>query len=195
MKRAIRVRITLFLRPCGLAARPLKSGAARGQSAMSREVLGFQGRPDGPDVPALRPAFVEQKLPSVNNLRIAASLAALFLDASGGMARAQVNISPQALAHRAYCIEQAEQNDLVFVGAYVIRGERGITYRCRDEVAVAYFNDLGRRRKRSEDRVESNETGVYVLRPIFGVGYCWHKTEDERRLPVSFWGCDVYVAY
>jgi hypothetical protein len=137
----------------------------------------------------------EQKLPSGNIFRAPAILVAVILGAVGGAARAQVNISPQALAHRAYCIEQAEQNDLVFLGAYVLRGERGITYRCRDEVAVAYFNDLGRRRRRADDRVESNITGVYVLRPIYGVGYCWHKIEDENRLPVSFWGCDVFVAY
>lgn len=125
----------------------------------------------------------------------AALVLAAALSAMAGVARAQVNISPQALTHYAHCIEQAEQNDVIYFGAYVIRGERGITYRCRDEVAVAYYNDLGRRRRRSVDRTESHPTGVYVLRPIFGIGFCWHKVENEIRLPVSFWGCDVFVAY
>jgi hypothetical protein len=110
-------------------------------------------------------------------------------------ARAQVNIAPQALQHYAYCIEQSQQNNFVFPGDYVAPLERGVMYRCRDEVAVAYYNDLGRRRRRSEDRFVSNETGAYVLRPITGVGYCWHKVENELHLPVSYWGCDLFVAY
>jgi hypothetical protein len=163
---------------------------------VDRIFLGLAGSRRGLYSPAASGAMrAEQEVKSKYNFRFAAFLAGVALCAMASAARAQVNISPQALAHRAYCIDQAEQNDLVFLGAYVIRGERGITYRCRDEVAVAYFNDLGRRRGRVEDRVEENPTGVYVLRPIFGVGFCWHKIEDELRRPVSFWGCDIYVAY
>lgn len=138
---------------------------------------------------------VEQKVMFVKVFRFAALVvSALALAGPGnvatsGAARAQVNISPQALNHYAFCIEQATQFHLVFPN------ERGVTYRCRDEVAVAYFNDLGRRRRQSTDRVADNVTGVYVLRPIWGIGYCWHKVEDELRLPVSFWGCDVFMAY
>jgi hypothetical protein len=131
----------------------------------------------------------------IMNRRAALSLCGLVLALPVGSAQGQVNIAPQALQHYAYCIEQANQFNMVNPGAFVHLGERGVTYRCRDEVAVAYFNDLGRRRRRSEDRFVSNETGAYVLRPITGVGVCWHKVEDALRLPVSFWGCDVYVAY
>jgi hypothetical protein len=136
-------------------------------------------------------SLVEQRVPSVHFrfLRFAALvLLALGLSAMSGSAHAQVNISPPALNHYSYCIEQATQFNFVFPN------ERGVTYRCRDEVAVAYFNDLGRRRQRA-DRIADNVTGVYVLRPIWGIGYCWHKIENELRLPVSFWGCDVFVAY
>ncbi|MCI4677152.1 hypothetical protein K9U39_12885 [Rhodoblastus acidophilus] len=116
-------------------------------------------------------------------------LAAPILVALGcGPARAQ-DISPQALTHYAYCIEQAQQYGFVF------QGQRGIAYRCRDEVAVAYFNDLGRQRRRAVDRIERNATGVYDLRAIRDVGFCWHKIENELRQPVSFWGCDIYVAF
>jgi hypothetical protein len=115
--------------------------------------------------------------------------------AMGGAACAQVSIAPQALNHYAWCLEQAQQYNTVRPGDFVAPMERGVMYRCRDEVAVAYYNDLGRRRRRSEDRFVSNETGAYVLRPINGIGYCWHKVEDELRLPVSYWGCDVFIAY
>lgn len=125
--------------------------------------------------------------------RAAMAFLALALSAIG--ARAQVSISPQALEHYAYCIEQANQFNMVYPGDFVHIGERGITYRCRDEVAVAYFNDIGRRKRRSEDKFVTNETGAYVLRQISGVGFCWHKVEDQFRAPVSFWGCDVYVSH
>ncbi|WP_298424102.1 hypothetical protein [Rhodoblastus sp.] len=106
-----------------------------------------------------------------------------------GVARAEVDISPQALNHYAFCVEQAEQYGFVYPL------QRGVVYRCREDVAVAYFNDLGRRRRRTVDRFERNATGAYELRSIRDVGTCWHKVENERRQPVSFWGCDVYVAY
>jgi hypothetical protein len=125
----------------------------------------------------------------------AAAVLSLAFGADGAPARAQVSIAPQALNHYAYCIEQAQQYNFVRPGEFVAPLERGTMYRCRDEVAVAYYNDLGRRRRRSEDRFVSNETGAYVLRPINGVGYCWHKVEDALRLPVSYWGCDVFIAY
>lgn len=137
--------------------------------------------------------------PKLNAVKIFLCASAVFLslafDPPAGTARAQVNIAPQALEHYAYCIEQATQFNTVRPGDFVAPLQRGVMYRCRDEVAVSYFNDLGRRRRRSEDRFVSNETGAYVLRPITGIGYCWHKVEDAFRLPVSYWGCDVFIAY
>jgi hypothetical protein len=133
---------------------------------------------------------------AVNFFRSAALVSVgLGIVAISRPAQAQVNIAPQALEQYAYCIEQATQNNSVFPGAYIIPTERGITYRCRDEVAVAYFNDLGRRRRRATDSFAHNETGAYVLRPIWGIGFCWHKIEDALGFPVSFWGCDVFIAY
>lgn len=126
---------------------------------------------------------------------VAIALAAVSFDGAGRAALAQVNIAPQALTHYANCIEQAEQFDLVHRGEFVRQEERGTIYRCRDEVAISYYNDLGRQRRRSEDQFVTNETGAYELRPIRGVGYCWHKVENELRVPISVWGCDVYVAY
>ena len=121
--------------------------------------------------------------------------AALALGALAGPARAQVDISPQALDHYAYCVEQAKEFDFTRPGEFVHVGERGVTYRCREEVAVAYYNSLGRKLRRPKDEYVANETGAYVLRPITGIGYCWHKVENELRQAVSFWGCDVHIAY
>lgn len=118
-------------------------------------------------------------------------LAGALCGATHSAAQAQVNIAPQALEHYANCIEQAQQLGFGFV----TETQRGVNYRCRNEVAVSYFQDLARRGRMAAETTEDNVTGVYVLRPIWGIGFCWHKIRDEARLPVSYWGCDVFVAY
>lgn len=100
-------------------------------------------------------------------------------------AEAQINVRPEALTHYSYCISQAKDRASVFLL------DRGTLYRCRDEIAVSYFNYLGRQRA-PETRVVELE-GVFIYRAIAGVGKCWNMIEDPAGLPTSVYGCDVYV--
>ena len=128
------------------------------------------------------------------NLYRAFLLSSLFV-LSNGAAMAQTDVSPQSLLNYAYCMEQATESNVAAPGDFIHADERGTVYRCRDEVAIAYYEALGRKRGRVSDRFVSNETGSYTLRPILNVGYCWHMTKDADGSAVSFWGCDLHVAF
>jgi hypothetical protein len=104
---------------------------------------------------------------------------------AAGSASAEISVRPDALMHYSYCISHAKQRNGVFLL------DRGTLYRCGDDVAVAYFNYLGRRRAPEKRAVESE--GVFIYRLISGVGKCWNKIEDAEGNPVSIYGCDVYV--
>lgn len=100
-------------------------------------------------------------------------------------AEAQISIRPEALTHYSYCISQAKDRASVFLL------DRGTLYRCRDDIAVSYFNYLGRQRAPERRAVEAE--GVFIYRAIAGVGKCWNMIEDPAGLPTSVYGCDVYV--
>jgi hypothetical protein len=115
--------------------------------------------------------------------------AALGLLAAGASRAQTVDVSPQGLTRFAWCLEQARSDDAVYPG------ERGVGYRCVNTTAAGYFNELGRRGRDRRETVMHNENGAYVLRPISGLGNCWHQVEDQLGRPVSAWGCDVFIAY
>ena len=100
-------------------------------------------------------------------------------------AYAQISVKPEALTHYSYCISHAKDRSNVFLL------DRGTVYRCGDDIAVAYFNYLGRQRV-PEKRVAEAE-GVFIYRMIAGVGKCWNKIEDAEGNPASIYGCDIYV--
>lgn len=104
---------------------------------------------------------------------------------AGPAAQAQISVRPDALTHYAYCISQAKDQNSVFLL------DRGTLYRCGDDIAVSYFNYLGRQRAPQKRAVEAE--GVFIYRVIAGVGKCWNKTEDAEGNPVSIYGCDIYV--
>lgn len=107
-----------------------------------------------------------------------------FLGAPGA-AWGQVSVKPESLTHYSYCISHAKDRSNVFLL------DRGTMYRCGDDIAVAYFNYLGRQRV-PEKRVSEAE-GVFIYRLIFGVGKCWNKIEDAEGNPTSVYGCDIYL--
>ncbi len=104
---------------------------------------------------------------------------------SGSAVLADINVRPDALKHYSYCISHAKDRATVFLL------DRGTLYRCGDEIAVSYFNYLGRQRVPDQRVVEPE--GVFIYRMISGVGKCWNKIEDADGNPVSIYGCDVYV--
>lgn len=108
---------------------------------------------------------------------------ALLLGAD--VTHAQISMRPEALTHYSFCISHAKDRNNVFLL------DRGTMYRCGDEIAVAYFNYLGRQRV-PEKRVSERE-GVFIYRMIAGVGKCWNKIEDTEGNPMSLYGCDIYV--
>lgn len=108
---------------------------------------------------------------------------ALLLQGPGAIA--QVNIKPDALTHYSYCVSHAKDRNSVFLL------DRGTLYRCGDDIAVSYFNYLGRQRAPEKRAVEAE--GVFIYRMIAGVGKCWNKIEDAEGNPTSIYGCDVYV--
>ncbi|WP_036284661.1 hypothetical protein [Methylocystis sp. ATCC 49242] len=113
---------------------------------------------------------------------------ALILGASvmgAPVARAQINVRPEALTNYSYCISHAKDRGGVFLL------DRGTLYRCGDDIAVSYFNYLGRQRV-PEKRVTEAE-GVFIYRLINGVGKCWNMIQDPAGNPVSIYGCDIYV--
>lgn len=99
--------------------------------------------------------------------------------------RAQINIKPDSLTHYSYCVSAAKDRNAVFLL------DRGTMYRCGDDIAVSYFNYLGRQ-KAPERRVTEAE-GVFIYRMIGGVGKCWNKIEDAYGNPTSTYGCDIYI--
>ncbi|HEY8072011.1 MAG TPA: hypothetical protein VIE47_08615 [Methylocystis sp.] len=98
---------------------------------------------------------------------------------------ALIDVEPDALKHYSFCISQAKDRNFVYVL------DRQLLYRCHDDVAVSYFNYLGRRHV--PDHVVDEPDGVFVYRRISGVGRCWNKISDEFSQPVSVYGCDVYI--
>jgi len=96
-----------------------------------------------------------------------------------------VSVEPEALAHYSYCVGEAKDRNFVFVLS------RQILYRCHGDVAISYFNYLGH--LHVPDRRIEDETGVYLFRTINGVGRCWNKILDEARLPISAFGCEIFV--
>lgn len=104
---------------------------------------------------------------------------------SGPAARAQISVKPEALTHYSYCVSNAKDRNSVFLL------DRGTLYRCIDDIAVSYFNYLGRHRA-PEGRVVEAE-GVFIYRMIAGVGKCWNKIEDAYGNPTSTYGCDIYI--
>lgn len=104
---------------------------------------------------------------------------------SGTAAQAQISVKPEALTHYSHCVSNAKDRNSVFLL------DRGTLYRCMDDIAVSYFNYLGRQ-KAPEKRVVEAE-GVFVYRMIAGVGKCWNKIEDAYGNPMSAYGCDVYI--
>jgi len=113
------------------------------------------------------------------------SICAILFGAPGLAAPSGVSVEPEALAHYSYCVNEAKDRSFVFVLS------RQILYRCHGDVAISYFNYLGHLHVR--DRRVEDETGVYLFRTISGVGRCWNKIFDEARLPVSAFGCEIFV--
>jgi hypothetical protein len=100
-------------------------------------------------------------------------------------ASAQISVKPEALKHYSFCISHAKDRATVFLL------DRGTLYRCGDDIAVGYFNYLGRQRVPEQRAVEAE--GVFIYRMIAGIGKCWNKIEDAQGNPTSIYGCDVYV--
>lgn len=117
--------------------------------------------------------------------QFALPLALLALSGAPTPTRAGIDVEPDALKHYSFCVSQAKDRNFVSIL------DRQILYRCHDDVAVSYFNYLGRRHV--PDRVVEEPEGVFVYRRIDSVGRCWHKVADELGQPISFYGCDVYI--
>lgn len=103
----------------------------------------------------------------------------------GSAPRAQINIRPDSLTHYSHCVSDAKDRGKIF------ELDRGTVYRCGDDIAVSYFNYLGR--IRAPERRASEPEGVFIYRFISGVGKCWNKIEDSAGAPVSIYGCDIYI--
>ena len=101
------------------------------------------------------------------------------------VSNAQISIRPDALKFYSQCIGNAKDRN----GVYFL--DRGTMYRCQDDIAVSYFNYLGRVRVQDKRVMEPN--GVFIYRYIAGVGKCWNMIEDQAGASVSVYGCDVYV--
>ena len=106
---------------------------------------------------------------------------------SASTARAEIQVNPQALTHYSHCVSEAKDRG----GVYLL--DQGVLYRCGSDTAVSYFNYLARMKVR--DQVVSDVAGVFVYRPISGVGKCWHMIQDSWGFAVSIYGCDIYVQY
>ncbi len=103
----------------------------------------------------------------------------------GPAALGQISVRPDALTHYSYCVSNAKDRNGVFLL------DRGTLYRCTDDIAVSYFNYLGRQRAPERRAVEAE--GVFVYRMIPGIGKCWNKIEDAFGNPISTYGCDIYI--
>ena len=103
----------------------------------------------------------------------------------GDALRAQISIRPDSMKHYSYCVSYAKDRGKIF------ELDRGTVYRCGDDIALSYFNYLGR--IRAPERRASEPEGVFIYRIIAGVGKCWNKIEDSAGTPVSIYGCDIYI--
>lgn len=104
---------------------------------------------------------------------------------AGPAANADASMDPHALQHYSWCVGDATDNNAV------VAMDRYVIYRCHGDVAISYFNYLGRRRVRDQRVEEYN--GVFLYRRIAGgVGRCWNKIADEAMRPVSEYGCDIH---
>jgi hypothetical protein len=130
------------------------------------------------------PGMSESRVASAREITLRVLLSGVLLIAAAP-AEAQISVRPEALTHYSYCVSQAKDRASVFLL------DRGTLYRCRDDIAVSYFNYLGRQRA-PEKRVVELE-GVFIYRMIAGVGKCWNMIEDPAGAPTSVYGCDVYV--
>jgi hypothetical protein len=118
------------------------------------------------------------------SMTLALSLAlALAIPAPG---HALIDVQPDGLKFYSWCVNQAKDRNTVYVL------DRHILYRCHEDVAISYFNYLGIRHV--HDEVADEPDGTFVYRRISGIGRCWNKIADEFGNPVSYYGCDVYVA-
>ena len=122
---------------------------------------------------------------SATAIRLLFSLLSLAATVAATAARAQISIRPDALAHYSACVSRAKDRGGVFLL------DRGTLYRCDDDIAISYFNYLGRQRAPERRAVEAE--GVFIYRTIAGVGKCWNKIEDAVGTPVSIYGCDIYI--
>ncbi len=95
------------------------------------------------------------------------------------------SVTSGSLAYYADCVNEAKER-----WGGVEHLDRRMLYRCRGDVAVSYFNYLGRQRIR--DIRERQIAGVFIFRIIRGKGLCWNKIEDERGRPMSVYGCDIF---
>jgi hypothetical protein len=112
------------------------------------------------------------------------ALVAMAASGPGRSARADVSMDPHALQHYSYCVNEAKDNHAIVVQ------DRSVVYRCHGQVAVSYFNYLGRRGV-VDQRVEEYN-GVFLYRRIAGgIGRCWNRVADEAFRPVSDYGCDI----
>lgn len=121
--------------------------------------------------------------PSPNALLPSILCAALLVSAPE--AQAQINVRPESLTHYSNCVSHAKDRGRVFPL------ERSTMYRCGDDIAISYFNYLGRIRAPERRMVEPE--GVFIYRTIDGVGKCWNMIEDPAGLPTSVFGCDIYI--
>ncbi len=96
-----------------------------------------------------------------------------------------ISMTPDALMHYSYCISSAKDRNAV------IDLERFVLYRCHGDIAISYYNYLGRMHAR--ETIAREDVGLFTYRFITGIGRCWYKTQDAAGLPVSEYGCDVYV--
>ncbi len=94
------------------------------------------------------------------------------------------SITSGALTYYADCVNAAINR------ADVQHLDRHVLYRCHGDVALAYFNYLGR--QRTPDQTEEQPSGVFIFRNIRGLGRCWNLVADEAGRPISDYGCAIF---
>lgn len=99
-------------------------------------------------------------------------------------ADAGADISFGSLTYYADCVNTAHDRFSIF------RLDRYLLYRCDGDVAIAYFNYLGRRDV--PDRFAQQPEGTFIFRTIRGKGRCWNMVADEFGRPVSIYGCEIF---
>lgn len=120
-------------------------------------------------------------MPRFPRLLLIASLA--LLPVSPG--QSQPEVTSEALAYYADCVNEAR----LYLRVWHL--ERHILYRCAGDVAISYFNYLGRKRAREE--VCADRDGSCVYRFIRGVGRCWRRaTHVAEATDIVYYACDVY---